>query len=130
MNLDATMFSRLFGTVYVAIGLVGFAVTGLSDFAGTSGNTLVIFDLNPLHNVVHLLVGGALLAGAATGPSIARQLTTLVVAIYAVVGVAGFVMDDTSANILALNVADNVLHLVTAAVGTLALVNGRTPAST
>ncbi|MGH7424929.1 MAG: DUF4383 domain-containing protein, partial [Candidatus Methylomirabilales bacterium] len=45
------------GAVYLLIGLLGFGVTGLKGFAATTGKTFIIFDVNPLHNIVHLLVG-------------------------------------------------------------------------
>lgn len=116
---DTTTYSKIFGWLFVALGVVGFLVTGFDGFTATDGDTLLVFELNPLHNIVHLLVGALLLAGARS-PDKARSMTMLVVVVYAIVGVLGFVIPD-SANILALNVWDNVLHLVTAAAGAYAL---------
>ncbi|MGH3860886.1 DUF4383 domain-containing protein [Actinokineospora sp.] len=53
-----------FGAVYLLIGLVGFALTAGTGFAATSGPHLLFFEINPLHNLVHLAIG-ALLVGAA-----------------------------------------------------------------
>ena len=44
------LFAAVFGAVYVLVGLAGFVVTGLSDFAATSSDKLILFGLNPLHN--------------------------------------------------------------------------------
>lgn len=127
MSFSARQFSNVFGAVYLAVGLIGFIVTGFDGFAATQGDTLILFELNPLHNVVHLLVGGALLAGAAAGDEIARQLTAVVGGVYALVGVVGFLVIGSAANILALNVADNLLHVATAGAAFLALSGSRSP---
>lgn len=60
-----------FGTVYVLVGLIGFLVTGFSGFAepNTNEHLLGIFELNPFHNVGHLITGltGLLLARTLAG---------------------------------------------------------------
>lgn len=105
----------VFGGVYVLVGILGFFVTSGVDFAGTDGASLLGFDVNPLHNVAHLLVGVLLVLGASRGLATSRGVNTLVGAVYALLGVVGLFILDSSANILALNGADNVLHLVSAA---------------
>lgn len=106
-----------FGAVYVLVGLAGFAVTAGVDFAGTEGDKLLgLFEVNPLHNIVHLLVGAALLWGAMQGVNAARAVNTAVGATYLLVGVVGLFLTDSEANVLALNGADNLLHLGSAAV--------------
>lgn len=110
------LLGAVFGVVYLLVGLVGFAVTGFSDFAGTNtGDKLVFFEINPLHNIVHLLVG-ALLLVASRAVSTARGANTLVGAVYLLVGIVGLFILDSSANILSLNGPDNVLHLASAVV--------------
>jgi hypothetical protein len=48
------------GIIYVLVGVAGFAVTGFDGFAEPEGDLLFgIFEVNPLHNIVHLLIGGA-----------------------------------------------------------------------
>lgn len=45
------------------VGVAGFAVTGFDGFADPDGELLLgLFEVNPLHNIVHLLIGGAGLA--------------------------------------------------------------------
>ena len=103
------LLATVFGVVYLLVGLAGFAVTGFSDFAGTKGDTLIVFDVNPLHNIVHLAIGALLLAASRTVRS-AKAANTAVGAVYLLVGVLGLFLIDSDANILALNGADNVLH--------------------
>jgi hypothetical protein len=109
------LLATVFGVVYLLVGLLGFAVTGFSDFAGTKGDTLIVFDVNPLHNVVHLAIGALLLAASRSVGS-AKGANTLVGGVYLLVGIVGLFLTDSDANILALNGADNVLHLASAIV--------------
>jgi hypothetical protein len=110
------LLATVFGAVYVLVGLVGFAVTGFGDFAGThTGDKLIVFEINPLHNIVHLAIG-ALLLFASRASSTAKGANTLVGAVYLLVGIVGLFILDSSANILSLNSADNVLHLASAIV--------------
>lgn len=124
----ARMFAAVFGAVYLVVGVVGFAVTGFDGWLETnSGDFLLWFEINPLHNVVHLLIGAALLAGSAR-PSAARMIALTVAVIYAAVGVIGFWAVGEEWNILSLNQADNWLHIVTAvlALGAVAMDERRT----
>jgi Domain of unknown function (DUF4383) len=109
------LLAAVFGVVYLLVGLLGFAVTGFSNFAGTEGDTLIVFDVNPLHNIVHLGIGALLLAASRTVSS-ARAANTGVGAVYLLVGVLGLFLIGTDLNILALNGADNVLHFASAIV--------------
>ncbi len=122
MDTPAKTFSYVFGAVYLIIGVVGFAVTGFNDFASPDGQLLLVFELNPLHNIVHLLIGIALLAAAGAGEVTSRQIALLVGAVYAVVGVIGFfIIGNETLNILALNLADNLLHVGTAIIAFIAV---------
>ncbi len=110
------LLAAIFGVVYLLVGLLGFAVTGFSDFAGTNtGDNLIIFEVNPLHNIVHLAIGALLLASSRTVAS-AKGANTAVGAVYLLVGILGLFLIGTDANILSLNGADNVLHFASAIV--------------
>ncbi len=104
------------GAVYLLVGLLGFVVTSGVGFAATEGGSLLGFEVNPLHNVVHVAVGAALVLAARQGVAASRAVNTAVGGVYLLVGVLGLFILDSSANILALNGADNVLHVVSAAV--------------
>ncbi len=109
------LLGYVLGAVFLLIGALGFAVTGGVGFAEQDGNTLLGFEVNPLHNIVHLLVGAVLLLGATRGVAAARSANIAVGGTYLLVGIIGLFILNSDANILALNSADNVLHLVSAA---------------
>jgi hypothetical protein len=117
MYLTAKNYARIFGLVFVAVGVAGFLVTGLSGFAATEGKLLLFFEVNPLHNVVHLLLGAVYLIGARSTEEGARTVVTVLSLAYLAVGVAGLFLIGTSANIVAVNTADNLLHLGTGLLG-------------
>ena len=104
----------VFGIVYLLVGLAGFAVTGGIGFAATEGNPVIVFEVNPLHNLVHLAIGAALLISARKSVRAAKSMNTAVGAVYLLVGILGLFLIGSGANILALNGADNVLHLASA----------------
>lgn len=105
------------GAVYTLVGLVGFAVTGFDRFAEHTGETLLGFEINPLHNVVHLAIGALGLAMWRRFET-ARTYGWLLAIGYGAAFVLGLViMGDEDTNFLSLNVADQVLHIGTALVG-------------
>jgi len=109
------LVATVFGAVYVLVGLVGFAVTSGVGFLATEGGFILgIFEVNPLHNIVHLVIGAALLIAGLSSVSAAKAVNTTVGAVYLLLGIVGFFIADSSLNILALNVGDHFLHLATA----------------
>jgi len=104
------------GIVFLLVGILGWFVSHGHSFADRTGGSLLGFEVNPLHNIVHVLVGIVLIVGARSGLSAARAANTAVGAVYLLVGIIGLFILDSSANILALNSADNVLPLVSALV--------------
>lgn len=107
----------IFGAVYLLVGLLGFAVTGGVGFIATDGGLLLgIFEVNPLHNIAHLLIGAALLIAGLSSVRAAKGVNVTVGAVYLLLGIVGFFLVGTAANILALNTADHFLHLASAIV--------------
>lgn len=107
----------IFGAVYVLIGVLGFTVTsGVSFFATEGGLLLGIFEVNIFHNVAHILIGAALLIAGLSTVRAAKTVNSVVGAAYLVLGLAGLFLVGTALNVLALNVADNVLHFASAAI--------------
>ena len=111
------LVATIFGAVYLVDGALGFAVTGGVDFIATEGGLLLgVFEVNPLHNIAHLLIGAALLIGGLKSVKAAKTVNVIVGAAYLLLGIVGFFIADTGANILALNTADHFLHLASALV--------------
>jgi hypothetical protein len=109
--------ATIFGAVYLLVGALGFAVTGGVGFISTQGGLLLgIFEVNPLHNIIHLLVGAALLIGGLSSVVAAKAINVVIGAVYLLLGVVGFFLVGTALNILALNTFDHFLHLASAIV--------------
>lgn len=106
------------GIAYTAVGLLGFAVTGFDDFAaGDTGETLLGFELNPLHNIVHLVIGVAGLAMWRRLDSARAYGWALAVGYGATFVYGLLVVNEDDINVLSLNSADNGLHLVSTLAG-------------
>jgi len=91
------------GAVYTLVGILGFFITG--------------FEINPLHNLVHLAIG---LAGLALWRRLdtARTYGWLLAIGYGATFIYGlFAAGNSDSNFLSINGADNGLHLVSAIAG-------------
>ena len=105
------------GATQILIGLLGFAVTGGLPFASDEGNNLILFGVNPLHNLVHLAIGAVLVLAALKSAGVSRKMNIFVGATYGLIGVLGFfIVDNEQIDILGLNIPDNFLHLAFAAI--------------
>lgn len=105
------------GAAYVLIGVLGFTVTsGVAFFAPEGGLLLGLFEFNVFQNILHILIGAALLIAGLSNLQAARRVNSVVGAVYLVLGLAGLFLVGNALNILALNVADNVLHFASAAI--------------
>lgn len=113
----AQTFAIAFGIVYLAVGVIGFAVTGLDGFfARTFGEKLIVFPLNPAHNLVHLLIGAAWV-GSSRRHAAARTANVVIGASYLLVFVLGLLGALKWLAIPAGFNADQVLHVLTGALG-------------
>jgi heme/copper-type cytochrome/quinol oxidase subunit 3 len=111
------LLALVFGAVYLLVGIVGFFVTGFDDFASSHQHEMLLFFMiNPLHNIVHIVIGlaGLLLARSLAG---ARTYGWLLAVGYAAAFLYGLFAVGESWDFLNINAADNVLHLLTALVG-------------
>jgi hypothetical protein len=122
----AQMLAALVGMVFLVGGVVGFARTGFGDFAGHQHVFLLGFAINPLHNLVHVVIGllGLLMS---VGSGLARTFGWLLFLTYGAVFVWGLMITGAlttnpvsgAGNPLNLNTADNWLHFGSAVVGVL-----------
>jgi hypothetical protein len=122
----AQRFAAVFGLVYLTVGIAGFTVTGTQPFFGHHHDTLFIFAVNPLHNVVHVVLGAAWLASCLWHRA-ARLANLAVGVVLGLVTVLGFFGATELLGMSGFADPDNFLHLATA---TLALYFGSVAAGT
>lgn len=114
-------YATVFGAVFLLVGIAGF-IPGITtdygdmQFAGSDSEAMLlgIFQVSILHNIVHVLFG---VAGLALARSYDGARTFLIGGgvIYAVLWIYGLLIDqDSGANFVPVNTADNWLHLVLA----------------
>lgn len=112
MVVNAKNAAMVLGLVFLIAGALGFVPNPIVSPGG-------IFVVNSAHNWVHIVSGILLLLGAyasagAFGPSLALKFVGIV---YAIAAVFGFVAPGNMMfGMIAMNMADNWLHVVLAAV--------------
>lgn len=94
----------ILGVVFLAIGVLGFV----------SDPLLGIFEVDALHNIIHILSGALALVAVSMGASAMTTYSRVFGIVYALVAVLGFVSGTTVLGLIAVNLADNLLHLVLA----------------
>jgi len=99
MGLNRTVAAVL-GVVYLAAGVAGFV---------SNSPLFGLFEVNTLHNIVHLVFGAALLYGV-MNTAMATNINRTIGAILVVLGILGFVSAD-GFGIVPLGGADIWLHL-------------------
>ncbi len=116
---DIQRAAQLFGIIFLLIGILGF-IPGITSnfgditFAGdeSKAELLGIFQTSILHNIVHALFGVAGLLAASRWAA-AKNYFIWGGVIYLVLWLYGLIIDeDSGANFVPLNVADNWLHFV------------------
>jgi Domain of unknown function (DUF4383) len=104
----------LFGVAYVVIGVIGFFITGFSNFVQNTGDSLIGFSINPFHNLVHLSIGGFLLIMSRQAATTAEGACLGVGLFYVVAFVIG-VIGGNNLTIISMSGAgdlENFNHLV------------------
>lgn len=98
----------ILGIVFLVIGVLGFF---------SSPYLLGFFEVDTMHNIVHLLSGVVALAAVGMGLGAVRTYAKVFGVVYGVVALVGFFMPgDMILGLFAANTADDVLHLVLAVV--------------
>jgi hypothetical protein len=116
----AQLLATLVGATFLLVGIAGF-IPGITshlygglDFAGHNSDAklLHVFQVSWLHNIVHIAFGLAGLALARTWES-ARAYLIGGGVIYLVLWIYGLIVgQDSGANFVPLNTADDWLHFV------------------
>jgi len=109
--------SVLIGGAYVAVGIIGFFITGFDNFLVDTGKTLIFgfASVNPMHNVVHILVGAFLIAMTRFSTATTEGALMGVGLFYITAFVIGVIAPD-NLTIIAMNGAgdgENLVHIVT-----------------
>ena len=81
----------------------------------SDGHLLGIFEVDTLHNIIHLATGLVAFWAAASVAN-ARLFFKIFGLVYALVTILGFTMDGDVLGLIHTNMADNLLHLVIAVV--------------
>ena len=113
----AQTYALLFGAVLLLVGIVGFFVNSSFEFGSdVEGDNLILFEVNGLHNIIHIASGALGLALAKTASG-ARAYALGFGAVYLLVTLIGFADGETILGLFPINGADNVLHLLIAGLG-------------
>jgi hypothetical protein len=113
----AQWYCLVFGAVLLLVGILGFIVDATFDTGGAlDGDSLVGFEVNGWHNVVHIASGVFLLAMSPRRAS-ARAGAIGFGVVYGIVAIIGLVDGNDVLTLIPVNPADNVLHIVISAVG-------------
>lgn len=106
--MTARLAAIVIGIVFVLIGLLGFF----------NNPVLGLFAVNPAHNLVHIVSGVVLLAGAysSLGSSLALKIIGIVYVIVAILGFFAVSADGMLLGFITMNDADKWLHVVLAVV--------------
>ncbi len=96
----------IFGVIFLAIGVLGFVNNPL----------LGIFEVDALHNIIHILTGALALVAVSMGRGAMSTFSKVFGIVYGLVAVLGFISGTTVLGLIPVNLADNVLHLVIAVV--------------
>lgn len=110
----ARAFALVFGIIYIAVGVVGFAATGFDNWLGVSDDKLIIFELNGFHNLVHLGIGAFLVAAARFSNGEATTGVNFGIGAFLVMAALIGFADVGALQLININsamAADNFLHL-------------------
>jgi hypothetical protein len=106
MSLLVKPLTGLLGVVLTIVGIAGFFVPGM----------LLFFEVDTVHNVIHLASGLIALFAFNSSQAYSRWYLIVFGLIYGIVTVIGFAMGGDILGLFHVNDADNYLHLAIAAV--------------
>lgn len=112
----SVMYARIFGVVLTIVGVIGLGVTTDQEAV----RSLLGFDVNLTHNLVHLATGVLGLVAGFALLSWARAYAIAFGVVYTGLAVWGFVVGEgfNPFGLLgSVNAADNVLHLLIGLIG-------------
>src|SRR4051812_41891087 len=113
----AQWYCTIIGAVLTLVGILGFIANSSFGHGGhVQGDNLVIFEVNGWHNLVHLASGLFLLAMSPKRRT-AKTAALAFGIVYGLVAIWGLVDGNDVLGLVPVNPADNVLHILLAALG-------------
>ena len=95
----------------------GFLVDSSFDTGSNiQGEELIVFEVNGIHNLVHIASGVVLLAAAARRAS-AKTVAIAFGVVYGIVTIIGLIDGEDVLGLIPVNTADNILHIALSALG-------------
>ncbi len=108
LRWNADLLAKIFGVVFIAIGILGFVPNPLVWQTG-------VFQVNAAHNWVHIISGAIFLIGAYANVPV--MTIRWMAVLYAILAIIGFVIPQHMLfGVIEMNLADRWLHVVLAAV--------------
>lgn len=104
--MKPTLVCKVMGAAFLLVAIWGFI----------DGHQVLIFHVNTVHNIVHLVSGLASLACGFAGATASRYFCLAFGAVYGLVAVLGFAGVQALVELLHLNTPDQWLHTAIAAI--------------
>src|SRR4051794_34830339 len=121
----AQWYCLIAGVLLLAAGVFGFFADGSFDVGDNlQGGSFVGFEVNGLHNLIHVASGALLIVGSRERAS-ARAVAIAFGVTYALVALIGIVDGSDVIGLIPINGADNVLHVLLALIGIVAGLGSR-----
>lgn len=120
----AQLYCLLGGLALLLAGILGFLVEPSFSTDPLKEDKLLLFDVNGWHNVVHVL-SGLVLIGAASKWRTAKTVAIAFGVVYGLVAIIGLIDGKDILGFIPINPADNILHILLAALGIIAGVISR-----
>lgn len=102
----AKRITLVLGVILTLVGLLGFF----------NNPVIGLFNTNALHNIVHLATGILAIVFAMQSDASAIMFNKVFGVIYAIVAILGFIAPGFMSDLLNVNGADNVLHVILAVI--------------
>jgi Domain of unknown function (DUF4383) len=113
----AQWYCLLAGLALLLAGIFGFISDSSFDTGdGVQGDLFLGFEVNALHNLVHVASGLVLLAASPKRAS-ARAVALGFGVVYGLVAIVGLIDGEDVLGLIPVNLADNLLHIALAALG-------------
>jgi hypothetical protein len=113
----AQWYCLLAGLSLLLAGVLGFISDSSFDTGdGVQGDLFVAFEVNAIHNLVHVASGLVLLAASPKRAS-ARAVALGFGVVYGLVAIIGLIDGEDVLGLIPINAADNLLHVALAALG-------------